>query len=235
MSSAKSRLPLQLQRLPADHLQKVRSYVQGLLEVGLQEIADLNALDEILAANLQPQSEDTAFAVGQRVQIGGLNGAKELNGQFAQVVKFDDSAGRYIVELESDGAQKSLKGANLTAASGSKSGSSATTAASSGAAERERSKEKPKPAAPPKTGGPPKDHDWQFKIGERVRAGGLNGAKELNGQLACVFGFDRPKQRYTVEFENGQGQRQLKADNLTSMGASTGALAAKARMFAEMS
>merc|ERR1712029_847087 len=68
--------------------------------------------------------------------------------------------------------------------------------------------------------------------GDRVRVGGLNGAIELNGQVAVVFKEDKPSGRYLVEFENGAGQKMLKKDNLVPLGNSTGALAAKARMYA---
>jgi len=236
MASAKRQLPLQLQKLPADHLQKVRDHVQGLLAAGLQEIPDLNKLDELLAANLQPDGE--GFAVGQSVQIQGLTGAVEFNGLIGKILRLDESSGRYVVEVvkynddklkEPAREQKAFKGANLVAYNGDMPASPKVSAAR---AEREkekerRSSEKQEMKEPPKVG--------DFTVGDRVRVGGLNGSLDLNGQIAVVFGLDKPTGRYLVEFENGQGQKKLQGKNLTGMGVATGALAAKARMFAQMS
>jgi len=73
-----------------------------------------------------------------------------------------------------------------------------------------------------------------FEIGARVLIGGLNGAIELNGQVAVVFGYDASAGRYIVELENGCPgvQKRVRAENLVSKGNSTGAVAARARMAA---
>eukprot|EP00931_Biecheleriopsis_adriatica_P106010 TRINITY_DN80527_c0_g1_i1.p1 TRINITY_DN80527_c0_g1~~TRINITY_DN80527_c0_g1_i1.p1 ORF type:complete len:229 (-),score=61.19 TRINITY_DN80527_c0_g1_i1:56-742(-) len=225
--AAKRRLPLQLQKLSAEHLQKVRGHVQGLLAAGLQEIDDLNVLDDILAANLQggagSSPPPSPLVPGSWVLIGGLTGAKELNGQTGKILRLDDASGRYVVEL-SDGSSKSLKPDNLTV---TERRSSSSAAASSPPRAKKGSKEQASSASPP-------CGSDGFKVGDRVRVGGLNGAIELNGQLAVVFSYDASVGRYLVEFENGAGQKKLQAKNLTGIGVATGPLAAKARMFAEM-
>lgn len=53
------------------------------------------------------------FAVGTRVQLHGLVGASSLNGRIASVKRFDASTGRYIVQLDGNGGEKSLKPENL--------------------------------------------------------------------------------------------------------------------------
>eukprot|EP00930_Biecheleria_cincta_P089483 TRINITY_DN78800_c0_g1_i1.p1 TRINITY_DN78800_c0_g1~~TRINITY_DN78800_c0_g1_i1.p1 ORF type:complete len:242 (+),score=51.82 TRINITY_DN78800_c0_g1_i1:122-847(+) len=235
-AAAKRRLPVGLRALSDDNLQKVRGHLRGLIDIGLQEIPDLNALDEQLAACLAPAAsaaskggggEEAPLAAGQRVQINGIKSAVELNGQYATVLKFDAGAGRYVVELEGDGGQKSLKRQNLTAVAGGGSSSSHEKVPS-------KARVKPKAAASPPAGDEADFRAGEFTVGDRVRVGGLNGAIELNGQLAVVFAYDKAANRYLVEFENGQGQRKLQAKNLTAMGVATGALAAKARMFAQM-
>merc|ERR1712232_1414171 len=66
-------------------------------------------------------------------------------------------------------------------------------------------KPKPEPAREPK----PDIKVGDFNIGDRVRIGGLNGAKDLNGQIGVIFGMDKESGRYIVEFENGAGQKKL--------------------------
>lgn len=65
----------------------------------------------------QPRPEPTPQApqrrpAGARVRIRGLQAAAELNGRRATVVRYDEPAGRYVVEVEGLG-QKSLKPDNL--------------------------------------------------------------------------------------------------------------------------
>eukprot|EP00929_Paragymnodinium_shiwhaense_P019968 TRINITY_DN13447_c0_g1_i1.p1 TRINITY_DN13447_c0_g1~~TRINITY_DN13447_c0_g1_i1.p1 ORF type:complete len:235 (-),score=33.40 TRINITY_DN13447_c0_g1_i1:455-1159(-) len=230
--ASKRQLPLQLQKLPDEHLRKVRDQIQGLLAVGLQEITDLNALDALLAAVLKSDGNgaSAAFPTNQMVEIHGLTGAPEHNGKLGRILRLDEASGRYVVELECDGTQKSFKPANLKAAEGAPK-AKAKSSEKVEAARKDREKEK---AAMKKENAtePPKAGD--FTVGERVRVGGLNGNVELNGQLAVVFGMDKASGRYIVEFENGQGQKRLHGKNLTPQGIATGALAAKARMFAQM-
>lgn len=244
-SSAKRQLPLQLQKLPADHLQKVRDHVQGLLAAGLSEIPDLSALDEVLAANLQSDAtlNGDRLSVGQYVQIHSLTGAVDFNGKKGKIVRQDESSGRYVVEVEPEKEQKAFKGANLQVVTrrpevdtdlGQQRSNGAPSPRWPGSpkvqaarAEREREQKARREAQPKET---PKAGD--FTVGERVRVGGLNGALDLNGQIAVVFAQDKATGRYLVEFENGQGQKRLQGKNLTSMGVATGAVAAKARMFA---
>eukprot|EP00928_Gymnodinium_smaydae_P056622 TRINITY_DN39987_c0_g1_i1.p1 TRINITY_DN39987_c0_g1~~TRINITY_DN39987_c0_g1_i1.p1 ORF type:complete len:242 (-),score=35.99 TRINITY_DN39987_c0_g1_i1:386-1084(-) len=228
MASSKRRLPRQLQKLGAEDLQKVQSHLKGLLAFGLQEILDLSALDEIISANLSPDEGETQkaeFAPGQAVRVEGLNSAKELNGQTARIVNKDEASGRYIVEFR-DASSKKLKAENLIAIPASSSCSSPAPGV-----KLPPVSPSPKPAERRRSSIP---KDAKFDVGDRVRVGGLNGALELNGQLAVVFGYDKATCRYIVEFENGAGQKKLKENNLTGQGVATGALAAKARMFAEM-
>jgi len=66
-------------------------------------------------------------------------------------------------------------------------------------------------------------------VGDRVVIGGLNGAVELNGKVAVVFGIDSEAGRYIVELENGGLQKKVRRENLTPTGTATGVLAARAR------
>mmetsp|Transcript_43645 Transcript_43645/g.120798 ORF Transcript_43645/g.120798 Transcript_43645/m.120798 type:complete len:431 (+) Transcript_43645:61-1353(+) len=59
----------------------------------------------------------SGFAAGSRVTIAGLRGAPELNGRTARVCRFDPTTGRYVVELDGAGGQKSIRMDNLTACS----------------------------------------------------------------------------------------------------------------------
>merc|ERR1712039_536630 len=56
-----------------------------------------------------------AHDVGDRVRVGGLNGAVELNGKCAVVFSYDKQSGRYLVEFENGAGQRKLKLENLTA------------------------------------------------------------------------------------------------------------------------
>eukprot|EP00927_Polykrikos_kofoidii_P060481 TRINITY_DN55447_c0_g1_i1.p1 TRINITY_DN55447_c0_g1~~TRINITY_DN55447_c0_g1_i1.p1 ORF type:complete len:483 (+),score=93.42 TRINITY_DN55447_c0_g1_i1:130-1578(+) len=55
-----------------------------------------------------------SLSVGSRVTLGGLRGAAELNGRIATVLRFDSVSGRFVVDLEGGGGQKSLRPENLT-------------------------------------------------------------------------------------------------------------------------
>merc|ERR1712039_450976 len=175
--------------------------------------------------------------------IEGLQGAVELNGKAAVVKSFNETSGRYVVEIDGSSEQKSLKRENLNAATVVAASRSRTSTSSQ---KEQAQKEKDRSAASAST-----TKDLQAKvekkstraaqqsagsggleIGDRVRVGGLNGAVELNGRCAVVFSYDKQAGRYLVEFENGAGQKKLKIENLTPMGTSNGALSAKARMLA---
>lgn len=139
---------------------------------------------------------------GARVQIQNLTGAKELNGKFAKVDRFNESTGRYIVILEEDAkVQKSLKPDNL------KSVSAAQAAASSKAA----------PAKPSVVA--------SYVEGTRVVIGDLTGkdlfrlgAVDMNGKVAIVKSFDKEKGEYMVELEEQAGiPYKLKPGNITPL------------------
>jgi hypothetical protein len=199
-----------------------------------------------------------SLSEGTRVRIEGLTGAVELNGKVGVVRSLNESSGRYVVEIDG-GEQKSLKRDNLIVANAptivsantkkSVQSESSTTAQAQPAnkgsdppsktskdtqakkeAERKSSVKASKKADTPNGA----VNLGEFTCGDRVRVGGLNGAIDLNGKLAVVFGLDKATGRYVVQFENGAGQKKLKADNLTAMGTATGPLAAEARMFAAM-
>lgn len=61
------------------------------------------------------EEPEVLFAGGTKVTISGLRGAPELNGRTATVLRYDRPAGRYVVDIDWDGGQKSLKADNLTA------------------------------------------------------------------------------------------------------------------------
>lgn len=201
---------------------------------------DYEAKEPTATAAAPPaDSVQGALRNGMRVRIDGLTGAVELNGKEGTISGFTESTGRYVVEVDGGVGQKSLKEANLTAAA---TRAAAPTRAASQASNKEpesRTPEKKQAAAaskpPEKKQTQPVEEKTSLEIGDRVRVGGLNGAIELNGQCAVVFGHDQATGRYIVEFENGQGVRKMKSDNLTPMGTATGALAAKARMMAGIS
>jgi len=147
------------------------------------------------------------FPAGTRVRVSGLSGAAHLNDKEGNIKGKDEATGRYTVDIDGEG-EKNLKPENLTKAS---------------------AVVKPKKAEETPSDTPAELREEGFKIGFQVRVGGLNGAKELNGQVGVIFGYDKEAGRYVLEFESG-GQKKIKKDNLTPMHVCTGALSAKARM-----
>merc|ERR1712014_203023 len=107
---------------------------------------------------------------GTRVIISGLTGAKELNGKEANVVCLDKASGRYTVDVDDGIGRKNLKPENLS--KGSKS-----------------SNADQKPICHPDS--PPELKEEGFQVGDKVRVGGLNGAKDLNGKVGVIFGYDK--------------------------------------------
>jgi hypothetical protein len=179
------------------------------------------------------QRDTAVLPVGKRVKIDGLKGAKDLNGKTGVICGIGTTAGRYTVEVDGGGGQKSLKLQNLSIVDGPPEDGTSRTASKSKSTElpkispdreRRRAKTEAEVESLSRVG--------RFHIGDRVRCGGLNGAKELNGQLAVVFGLDMESGRYVAEFENGAGQRKLRDENLKAEGCATGPIAAKARMMA---
>jgi len=191
-------------------------------------------------SKVQREVDPSLCSVGSTVKIGGLKGAVELNGKTGVVCGFNEDSGRCIVELHGGDGQKSLRVENLAVLEICKewpSGSSRQNkyvdlpkiASEKPQEKPPQQRQKSEPSREPK---PDSIKVGDFNIGDRVRIGGLNGAKDLNGQLGVIFGMDKESGRYIVEFENGAGQKKLRRDNLTAMGTATGAIAAKARMFA---
>lgn len=148
------------------------------------------------------------FPVGARVTINGLSGAAHLNGKEGNVLGKDEASGRYTVEIDGEG-EKNLKPENLTKAS-----------AGVRAPAKKEEVRKDLPSELQEDG---------FRIAQHVRVGGLNGAKELNGKVGVIFGFDKEAQRYILEFE-ASGQKKIKKDNCVPINVSSGPLSAKARM-----
>lgn len=235
-------------KCPAEH--KGRYVVE--IQPGMEKALKLENLSvctaeptfkKSVAGNLVP-SEPEKPILGDSVRIHSLVGAADLNGTVGKIVKCpDEPQGRYVIEIR-PGVEKALKVGNLsicTAEPAFKKSVAGNLAPSEPekpitreekirAAREEREKLKEEKKRSLSQGMDARSNE--FKIGQRVRVGGLNGSKELNGQVAVVFGFDRSTARYVVEFENGQGQRKVHGSSLTNMGVATGALAAKARMFA---
>lgn len=149
------------------------------------------------------------FPAGTRVNISGLTGAAHLNDKQGNIVRKDPTSGRYTVDVDGEG-EKNLKAENLTKAS-------------AGVAKAKKEDDLPADT-------PAELKEEGFKIGYQVRVGGLNGAKELNGQTAVIFGYDKEAGRYVLEFDGGGGQKKIKKDNMVPMNVSSGALSAKARM-----
>lgn len=71
------------------------------------------ALERERQASSGNSSSAQVLAPGMRVRIQGLRGAPELNGLEATVVRFDEAAGRYVVDIAEGRGQKSLKESNL--------------------------------------------------------------------------------------------------------------------------
>jgi len=203
------------------------------------------------AAKTSGADMESTLPIGMQVRIEGLKGAAHLNGQLAVVCEINESAGRYIVELESSGEKKALKLQNLVAIGKAPSRAASASFKFNHAGQWQKSVELPKITRDSAPGRHPRGESSSrkepsppmpepdlragaFTVGDRVRVGGLNGAIDLNGQLAVVFGLDKTSGRYLVEFENGAGQKKLRLENLTPMGVATGPIAAKARMFASM-
>lgn len=164
-------------------------------------------LSKVAAEPKQPKPG--FFPEGTRVVISGLSGAKELNGKEGNIVCKDASTGRYTVNVD-DVGQKNLKPENLAKV-----------------AKVTSTEEKPKFAP----GAPPELQETGFQVGDQVRVGGLNGAKDLNGKVGVIFGYDKEAGRYILEFE-GDGQKKIQKGNMVPMNVSSGFLSAKARMMA---
>ncbi|CAK0864779.1 unnamed protein product [Prorocentrum cordatum] len=58
------------------------------------------------------------LSAGARVRLQGLQGAAELNGRAATVLRFEAASGRYVVELDGSGEQKSLRAGCLAPLAG---------------------------------------------------------------------------------------------------------------------
>jgi len=210
--------------------------------------------------NNNADSADRPICVGSRVRIHGLNGGQDLNGKVGNVVKCPspgEPLGRYTVELAPN-VQKSIKFVNISlnlsdpettasSASANTLGMKGKMVDSPGNSNKPKTREERVQEAQEQQRkikeenkrcrqdlGDTDIKSSQFKTGSRVRVGGLNGSTQLNGQLAVIFDFDKSTAKYLVEFENGQGRRLLQGSRLTDMGVATGALAAKARMYAQM-
>lgn len=147
------------------------------------------------------------FPAGTRVRVSGLTGAAHLNDKEGNIIGKDDASGRYTVNIDDEG-EKNLKPENLTKASA--------------VAKPKKEEELPSDL-------PAELREEGFKIGYQVRVGGLNGAKELNGQVAVIFGYDKDAGRYVLEFDGG-GIKKIKKDNMVPINVCSGALSAKARM-----
>merc|ERR1712039_646321 len=125
--------------------------------------------------------------MGTRVKISGLSGAAHLNDKEGNIVRKDEASGRYTVDIDGEG-EKNLKAENLTKAS---------------------AVIKPQKVEEPPSDQPAELLEEGFKIGFHARVGGLNGAKELNGQVGVIFGYDKEAGRYVLEFEaSGQKKNQ---------------------------
>lgn len=148
------------------------------------------------------------FPAGTRVRVSGLTGAAHLNGKEGNVAGKDAGTGRYTVDIDGEGEPKNLKPENLTKVS---------------------AVIKPKETENVPSGLPAELQEDGFKIGFQVRVGGLNGAKELNGKVGVIFGYDKDAERYVLEFDAGS-QKKIKKENLVPLNVCTGALSAKARM-----
>jgi hypothetical protein len=170
------------------------------------------AIDGVGEKKLKPQNLSKIvkggvfFPAGTRVKVSGLTGAAHLNDKEGNIIRKDDATGRYTVDIDGEG-EKNLKPENLSKASSVKTS---------------------KPDNMP-SNLPPELLEEGFQIAQHVRVGGLNGAKELNGQIGVIFGYDKETQRYILEFE-ASGQKKIKKENMVPMNVCSGFLSAKARM-----
>ena len=73
-----------------------------------QESATLSSISTSL------ENARREFDQGDRVQIHGLGGAPQHNGQYAVVQTFDSHTGRYVVQAEAGGKLMKIKPANLS-------------------------------------------------------------------------------------------------------------------------
>merc|ERR1711957_1100544 len=160
--------------------------------------------------NLEVVPSQVFYPAGSRVVITGLSGAPHLNGKEGNVTGKDKDTGRFSVEIDGEEAPKDLKPDNLRKASA--------------VAKAKPAKSDDFPAHCPN-----ECREAGYQIGQQVRIGGLNGAKELNGTVGVIFGYDKEAGRHVLEFE-GSGQKKIKKDNMTPLNVSSGALSAKARM-----
>lgn len=133
-------------------------------------------------------SSPPPFSLGDAVAIHGLSAlGAHLNGNSGVVRGCDAESGRWHVELSS-GEVKAIRCENLTVHGVSR---------TSGAQD---------PASPP---------SYSLRPGDRVRLGGLAGAKHLNGFNVVVQSFDSEAQRWVVELEGPDGGlKAVRAENL---------------------
>jgi len=54
------------------------------------------------------------IAPGARVRLHGLRAIPELNGRTGRVARFDASSGRFVIQLDGEGGEKSIRADNLT-------------------------------------------------------------------------------------------------------------------------
>mmetsp|Transcript_105144 Transcript_105144/g.240924 ORF Transcript_105144/g.240924 Transcript_105144/m.240924 type:complete len:521 (+) Transcript_105144:19-1581(+) len=125
--------------------------------------------------------DSTTFLPGAKVELVELVGAKHLNGEVANVVAFDQKAGRYEVRIQKDGKLLKVKPTNLMYAP-------------LDVGEEMDAKRK----------GVLKSNS--IPVGTRVEIRGLQSetAKWLNGRKAFVIHFDNgPNGRYELRLTNG--------------------------------
>lgn len=183
----------------------------------------------------KPQtSGDGILEAGARVVIGGLNGAKELNGKVAVVFSYDASTGRYVIELEDGGGvgQKKVKAENLTS-KGNSTGVVAARARAAAAASAQaagagtaatRASNAPRPRSTSRAAGTPSTSSprqqstgIKFSAGTQVSLFGLSKAPELNGKSAVVQRFDKATERYIVKLQSNGCEKSLRPENLKAV------------------
>ena len=137
--------------------------------------------------------------VGQRVVIAGLLGRAELNGVNGVATHFNESSGRYAVQLV-DKTVVALKPSNLAAAAITETASVCFVAPST----------QPHPSTPLPVASPslPPGTSVTIPAGSSVLIRGLQGRPELNGSVGTTGRFDASRGRYEVVVR-GEGEQGL--------------------------
>jgi curved DNA-binding protein CbpA len=168
----------------------------------------------------KPSCED--LEKGMSVSIEGLKSVMHLNGTTGILGSFDQQAGRWHVELASDGAEVAVRAENLKSVARCKSSPCSPAKASphhKASPVRPSDWARRPPSQSPTKGTSPMDSQKSFalEIGTKVRLDGLVGAAYLNGMFGVLQSYDGETLRWHVELPTGE-TKAVRLENLEAFG-----------------